>query len=773
MRQACRFLVPLATLLAGAVSVAQEPGDPALERQVDALLGRMTLAEKVGQLSQYPESKPGLERLVRAGAVGSVLGAHGAARVNTLQRLAVEETRLKVPLIFGVDVIHGFRTVFPVPLAAAASFDPELVERTERVAAREATAAGVKWTFAPMVDIARDPRWGRIVEGAGEDPYLGAALAAARVRGFQGAGLADPYSLLACPKHYVGYGAAEGGRDYDAAVISEQLLREVHLPPFRAAVAAGAATVMSAFNDLNGVPASANRHTLTEILRDEWRFGGFVVSDWGSVHELVAHGVAADDREAALRAITAGVDMDMASGAYAGALAGLVAAGDLPLDVVDEAVRRVLRVKLRAGLFASPYADPRRETSELLRPEHLALARTLAQESIVLLANRGGVLPLDPRSGTIAVVGPLAADQAAQLGSWVADGKAADTVTPLAGLLAASRGANVLFSPGVSAASLSPRPDPGALTAAPAPPSATGAAAQRAQDMPASIEDAVGAARRADVVVAFLGEPAHFSGEASSRPSLDLPGRQRELLEAVAATGKPVVLVLLAGRPLDLRWARDHVAAIVHAGYLGTQAGAALADVLFGEVAPSGRLPVSWPRSVGHLPVYYGRKSTGRPATEDRWHTGYQYDEMGPLFPFGYGLGYTTFAYGRPAVTPGSAGPGATVRVSAEIRNTGNRAGVEVVQLYVRDLVAPTSRPVRELKGFRRVHLEAGARTTVSFELAVADLAHWEPGRGWVAPAGRFDVWIAPDAEGGERGELTVEAAAAAPATAAAGGRLD
>jgi beta-glucosidase len=756
------LVLAIVIVLLAATASAQAPLlDAAGERRVEALLAQMTPAEKVGQLAQYPSDAPDLAGMTALGEVGAVLNVVGAGKVNALQRAAVERSRLHVPLLFGLDVIHGYRTIFPVPLASACSFDVELIERAERVAAREATAAGVRWTFAPMVDVARDPRWGRIVEGAGEDPFLGAAVAAARVRGFQGASLAARDSLVACPKHYVAYGAAEGGRDYDGAEISEQSLREVYLPPFAAAVRAGAGSLMAAFNDLGGVPASANRHTLTEILRGEWRFSGFVVSDWGSIHELVAHGIAADDAEASRRALAAGVDMDMATGAYAASLPRLVRSGAVPAAALDEAVRRVLRVKVAAGLLDAPYADPAREPAELLAPAHRAVARELARESVVLLKNDGGVLPVAATAKTIAVIGPLADAPGEQLGVWAAEGRAEDSVTPLAAIRARAAGARVLFSRGLTLASLTPASSAGAGKEAPAPNSATGIAGAAAESGPVSVEHAVGTARQADVALLFLGEPADFSGEASSRSTLDLPGAQEELLRAVAATGRPVVLVLSSGRPLDIRWASEHVGAIVQTWQLGTEAGPAIADVLFGDAAPSGRLPVSWPRSVGQVPVYYAHKSTGRPATDDRWHSGYQFESSEPLYPFGHGLTYTTFSYAKLRVTPGLVGPTGTARVAVDVRNSGARAATEVVQLYVHDRVAPCTRPVRELKGFARVALAPGERRTVEIELPAAELAFFDPAAGWTAPGGAFDVWVGHDSEAALHATLEVGAAPA------------
>jgi len=735
-------------LLAGctALAAAQALTQQQIEHRIDALLRQMTPQEKVGQLVQYNGDTPEAATQAKAGQVGSLLNVYGADRINELQR-AAEQSRLKIPLIFGYDVIHGYRTIFPVPLGGAASWDPQLIEQSERVAAKEATAAGVKWTFAPMVDIARDPRWGRIVEGAGEDPYLGSVVAAARVRGFQGNDMADPQSLVACAKHFVGYGAAEGGRDYNTADMSEQTLREIYLPPFHAAVKAGVGTLMSAFEDLNGVPTSGNPHTLTEILRKEWHFDGFVVSDYDSIHELVPHGFAADDEQAALEALTAGVEMDMADGVYAKWLPQLVKSGKLPMSVLDEAVRRVLRVKFRAGLFQHPYyTNAERERTEILTPQNREVARRLGAESLVLLKNQNDILPL-PRSGKkIAVIGPLADDQANQLGSWVGRGQAADVITPLQGIEAKVPQGTVLHARGVDISSLDKQEISGATGAAPAPVGATGAAATQHEAGPATIEGAVRVAQQADAVVLFLGEPGGMSGEASSRAFLNLPGQQEQLLESIEATGKPVVLVLESGRPLDIRWAAEHVPAIVQAWYPGTEAGNAIADVLFGDVDPSGRLPLSWPRSVGQIPVYYDHKNTGRPSSNDRWHTGYLDESKEPLFPFGYGLSYSTFRYSNLRVLTPQITPAGMLRVSAEVQNTGRQTATEVVQFYIHERVGPTSRPVRELKGFERITLRPGENRTVEFSKSAQVLGSYDPQMHFVVPSGTYDVWVAPNA---------------------------
>ena len=748
----------LATFMSAVIANAfsQQPVSGAIEPRVAALLQQMTIDEKVGQLVQYTSNSQDTLELVGQGKVGSLFNVLGATEVNAAQKLAVEKSRLKIPLLFGLDVIHGYRTIFPVPIAGAGSFDPELIEQSERIAAREASAPGIKWTFAPMVDISRDPRWGRMVEGAGEDPYLSSMVGAARVRGFQGKNLADPDSVLATTKHYVAYGAVEGGRDYNTVDISEELLREVYLPPFHAAVKAGSATIMSAFEDLNGVPATVNHHTLTDILRHEWGFQGFVVSDYGAVDELLLHGVARDEADAARLALTAGVEMDMADGVYAKQLGSLVQSGKVPMSVLDEAVRRVLRVKFQAGLFEHPYTDIKREGAEILTPESLRVARKLAQESIVLLKNQGNLLPLGGNTKTIAVIGPLAAAKADQLGSWAAQGRALDAVAPIEGIKAQALHSEVLYAKGVDLDYFGKPSDAGAPIAAPAPSTATGVQDVGVSTGPASIDDAVRAAQKADVVVLFLGELAGMTGEASSRASLELPGEQQQLLEAVVATGKPTVLVLESGRPLNIRWANDHVPAILQAWYPGVQSGNAIADILFGEVSPSARMPITWPRSVGQIPIYYNHRNTGRPTSPDRWHTGYLDESKDPLFPFGYGLTYTKFQYNNLRVETPTVALRGTVRVTADVQNVGQRAGTEVVQFYVHDRIAPTSRPIRELKGFSRITLAPGEHRAVEFSVDASELGSYDPNMNWVVPPGVYDVWVAPNASEGVQGEFHI-----------------
>jgi beta-glucosidase len=687
-----------------------------IEQRIDDLLSRMTLDEKVGQLVQVSGFNEDSAHQVREGRVGSLINVAGAAGTNAIQRIAVEESRLGIPLLFGLDVIHGYRTIFPIPLATAASWDPELVTAIERVAAREARATGVNWTFAPMVDIARDPRWGRISEGAGEDPYLGAVMAAARVRGFQGSDLTSHEHVLATLKHYVAYGAAIGGRDYNSVDMSERSLREIYLPPFRAGVDAGAGSIMSAFNLLNGVPTTANPFTLDSILRGEWGFGGLVVSDWESVGELMVHGYAADTAEAARYAISATLDMDMVSGVYASALAQLVRDGVVPEAVVDASVRRVLRAKFVLGLFDEPYVDPTREAAVLLRDDHVALARTAATQSMVLLKNDGGLLPLGDDLGSIAVIGPLADNRLDVRGAWHARGLPQDVVTVLEGIRArVAPRASVTHAAGATITG--PERD--------------------------GFADAIAIARAADVAIVVVGEREGETGEAASRTSLDLPGVQGALIEAVHETGTPVVVVLMSGRPLTIPWLAEHVPAILQAWHPGGQAGHAVADVLWGDVNPSGKLPVSFPRSVGQLPIYYARDNTGRPRDEaDKFTSKYLDAPNTPLFPFGHGLSYTTFEYADLSLSADTIAPQETISVSATVTNAGSTAGAEVVQLYIRDRVASVVQPIRRLRSFTKIHLEPGETRTVEFDVGPRDLGFYNRDMQWVVEPGTFSVWV-------------------------------
>ena len=718
---------------------------PAVEKRVVALLRRMTLEEKIGQLVQFssgnatgPEgARVDPATLIARGGMGSVLNLTGAKETNALQRVAMERSRLKIPLIFGLDVIHGHRTVFPIPLGLSATWNPDLVAQTARAAAVEASADGVRWTFSPMVDVARDARWGRIMEGAGEDAWLGSRVAEAYVRGYQTANLADPTALLACAKHFVAYGGAEAGRDYNSVDLSERTLRDVYLPPFHAAVRAGVGSFMSAFNTVNGVPASANRHTLTEILRGEWGFRGFVVSDWNSVGELIPHGVARDAAEAAEKALNAGVDMDMASADYAKTLAGLVRSGRVKTKTVDEAAARILRVKFAMGLFERPYADESRAARETLTPETRALARTAAEASFVLLKNEGDLLPLEP-SARVALIGPLADSADDMLGEWAVRGRKEDVVT-LRTAMAARLGDRLRYAKG------------------------TEIEGEGEAGFPAALD----AARESDVVVMALGESRFMSGESFSRTRLDLPGDQLKLLQAVVALGKPVVLVGFSGRPLALPWEAAHVPAMLAAWFPGVEAGPALDRVLFGDAAPSGRLTATWPRAVGQEPIYYDRLNTGRPAPTDapdqRFRSSYLDERLSPLFPFGHGLTYTRFAYAAPTILTKRvrardlASGRATIEVEATVANAGLRAGVETVQLYVNQTGTSVARPVRELKGFQRVALAPGESRRIRFTLTGEDLAFTGLAMRRGVEPGRLTVWVAPDAQGGEKASLEVE----------------
>lgn len=719
--------------------------DAEIEKKIDALLARMTLEEKLGQMSQASLGRPGLgeeiKQQIRAGRWGSFLNAGTIEDRLEAQRIAVKESRLGIPLMFGRDVIHGYRTVFPIPLGQAASWDPELVEQAARVAAREAAADGIHWTFAPMSDVTRDPRWGRIAESCGEDPYLASVLVAAMVRGFQGRDLSAPDSIAACAKHYVGYGAAEGGRDYNTTWIPEVLLREVYLPPFRAAVEAGVATIMSAFNEINGIPASGNVFTLRKILREEWSFDGFVVSDWNSIVEMIQHGYAADAAEAAYKALRAGVDMEMVSTSYYDHLKELVAAGKVPMEWIDGAVRNILRVKFRLGLFDHPYPDPSRRQL-MLSPEHLAVARRLAQESVVLLKNEGGILPLGRGIRKVAVIGPLADSPRDQLGTWSMDGRAEDVITPLKALRERLGDQRVVYAPGLKTSRDT---------------STAGFGAARE------------AAMQADVVLLFLGEEQILSGEAKSRAFLNLPGAQEELVDELAATGKPLVVTILAGRPLTFPKVAEKAQAVLYAWHPGVMGGPALADLLFGDAVPSGKLPVTFPRTVGQIPIYYAHKNTGRPPSprelgiplgtpvDPRGFTSKYLDvDFTPAYPFGYGLSYTSFAYTDLKVSPARIRLGEEVEVSAEVKNTGQMAGTEVVQLYVRDVVASRTRPVKELKGFRRIHLQPGESQRVSFRIHTRDLAFYNEEMKLVTEPGKFLVWVGPNSAEGLQGEFEV-----------------
>jgi len=740
--------------------------DPSIEKRVDALLKQMTLEEKVGQLAQYSSGaptgpstgNPDYPNMIARGEVGSLFNLDSVQAANQYQHLAVEKSRLHIPLLFGLDVIHGFRTTFPVPLALASTWDPAIVEQYARIAAQESSAAGVRWVFSPMVDITRDPRWGRMVEGAGEDPYLGSVMARAYVRGYQGKKLNDKESVAACVKHFVGYGAVEGGRDYNTAEISEHTLREIYLPPFHAAIGEGSVSLMSSFNTLNGLPATANPFTLKQILRKEWGFNGLTVSDWTSVGELVPHGIARDKAGAAQKAINAGVDMDMVSDSYHGNLAELVKQGKVSQARLDEAVRNVLRVKFALGLFENPFTDESREIHGALPADRVEAARLAAERSFVLLKNSavGGrpILPLGGKSQTIALVGPMGDNAQNILGPWGGHGRAEDAVTLRAALEKKVGAGKVRY--------------------------AKGGELQTASD--ADIQTAVETAQQTDVVILALGEEAaEQSGEAASRAHLDLPGRQEELLEKVAATGKPVVLLLFSGRPLPLPWAFEHVPAIVAAWFPGIQAGPALVRVLFGDVAPSGKLVFSWPRTMGQIPIYYNALNTGRPAdgydlthppknSLEKYVSRYIDEQNTPQFPFGFGLTYSSLEYSQTEVDSaklsaatlnsnlgrGASGNATETTASATVKNTGNRALDEVVQLYIRLIGTSMGEPVRKLVGFKRVALAPGESRRVSFPLGADAFSLWDTENNLRVEPSHVQVWISPDSSRGLPAELEI-----------------
>jgi beta-glucosidase len=733
-----------------------------IERKIDALIARMTLEEKLGQLQQLGgdvngHANPDLYELAKRGVLGSTLGVRGAHNTNDLQRAAVEGSRLHIPLIFGFDVIHGYRTVFPIPLGEAASFDPASAERSAYVAAAEARASGVHWTFAPMVDIARDARWGRIAEGSGEDTYLGSAFARARVRGFQGSDYSAQDRVVACAKHFVAYGAAEAGREYNTTDMSEQRLREVYLPPFKAAVDAGVGTLMSAFNDVNGVPSSGNPFTLTKILRGEWKFDGFVVSDYTSVQEMIAHGYAADGADAARLALTAGVDMEMVSRLYNQNGAELLRQHKITLAEVDEAVRRILRIKFRAGLFEHPYVDESREASVILSAENQRAAREVAARSLVLLKNDGETLPLSKSVRRIAVVGPLADDPRATIGPWSGDGQPQNTVTLLQGIKAkVSPQTRVLYAKGVTiegkgvTGNYDAPPPVASAAGGTNVASAEGTEAARLATTPTganSIAEAVKVARESDVVVVAVGETAEMSGEAASRSTLDLPGRQLELVQAIQQTGKPYVVVLMNGHPLSINWLAENSPAILETWFTGTQGGNAIADVLFGDVNPGGHLPVTFPRAAGQEPLYYNHPSTGRPPTNEKYTSKYLDVPVTPLFPFGYGLSYTTFKLSNIRLSDTRISPTGRVQVNVDVENTGRRAGDAVIQLYIRDVAASRVRPVKELKGFERVTLQPGELRIVSFNLTREELGFYNRDVQYAVEPGAFKVMVGTSSE--------------------------
>lgn len=714
---------------------AQRRGGANVEAKINALIAKMTLAEKLGQLQQldgdFPTGagRPEHFEMVRKGTLGSTLNVRGAKNVNELQRAALA-SRLKIPHLFAFDVIHGYRTIFPVPLGEAASFDTKAAELSAYIAAKEARAAGVAWTFAPMVDIARDPRWGRIVEGAGEDTYLGAEFAKARVRGFQGNDYSQFDRVLACAKHWVGYGAAQAGRDYSTTDISDFNLYNVYFPPFKAAKDAGVDTFMSSFNDLNGTPATANRWVMTDVLRKEWKFDGFVVSDYTAVMELMNHGIARDEADAAQLALNAGVDMEMVSRFYNAHGEQLLKDRKLTMATIDESVRRILRIKYRLGLFDKPYTDESLEAKTLLTPEHRRAAREIAAKSFVLLKNERNTLPLRKNIDELAVIGSLADSKEDMNGSWNGDAKTEDAVTLLEGVRnKLGNNAKIRYVKGCDA---------------------------KCEDT-SEFNKAIDAVKDSDFTILVVGESAAMSGEASSRSNIDLPGKQLDLVKAVHATGKPYAVVLMNGRPLTINWVSENSPAILETWFAGTEAGNAIADTLFGDVNPSGKLPVTFPRSVGQIPIFYNMMNTGRPYKEAEKYTSKYIDLPNtPLYPFGYGLSYTTFQLSNLRLSANQIAPAGSLTVSVDVQNTGSRDGTEVVQLYIRDLVGSMTRPVKELKGFERVALKAGEKRSVTFTLKPEHLGFYNAQKRFTVEPGDFKVWVSQSSDGGLEGNFTV-----------------
>ncbi len=760
MNHTIALLLTFATMISVACSPPKkQEAETEINRRVDSVLALMTLEEKVMQVSQtaawfdFKTKKTNIsdEHLSKAKmGLGSFLMVSEAAVARKLQEAAMQ-SRLKIPLIFGFDVIHGYRTTFPIPLAESCTWDTALAYQSARIAAIEASAAGINWTFAPMVDIARDARWGRITEGAGEDPYLGSLFAAARVRGFQGDDLSANNTIAACAKHFAAYGAAEGGRDYNTVDISERTLREIYLPPFKAAVDAGVQTVMTSFNEIAGVPSSINKFLLTDILRKEWKFNGFVVSDWESIDEVVVHGAAKNYEEAALKAITAGLDMDMEGESYPKFLTKLVQEKKVSEETLNQAVRNILRVKFKLGLFDNPfkYIDEAREKETMLKAEHRALAREIATKSIVLLKNENELLPLSKSLKTVAVVGALASSKRDMLGEWEMVGMPDDVVTPLEAITSTLKNASVLYAKGYELPS-------------PAWKKIKGEAKEPTEaELTALRNEAVAVAKRADVIIAVVGETADITAEAHSRADIGLPRGQEELLKELHKLGKPVVMVMTNGRPLAISWAAEHLPAIVCAWHLGVEAGNAIADVLFGDANPTGKLTATFPRSVGQIPIYYNHKNTGRPSRPetdtDRYKSKYVDLPDSPLYPFGYGLSYTTFEYSDLKLSKHEIGKNETLTISVTVKNTGKRQGVETAQLYLRQLVGTFTRPVRELKGFHKVELNPGEAKTITFNIGKAELATLDKNFKPIVESGAFEVYVGSDSRASLKETFTVK----------------
>jgi len=688
---------------------------------LDSLLSEMTTAEKVGQLTQIVGKDKVSKELIKEGKIGSYLiGIDGAIKANEIQKIAVEETRLGIPLVFANDVIHGYNTIFPIPLAEASSWNPDLIEKASSIAAIEAAAEGTHWTYAPMVDIARDPRWGRIMEGSGEDPYLGSILAKARVRGFQGTSIGNKNNIAACAKHFVGYGNAEAGKDYNTVDISERSLREIFLPPFKSAVDIGVETLMSGFNDLNGIPASANKFILKKILRNEWGFSGFVISDYNSIGEIIPHGIAEDKKEAAKKGFLAGVDVDMVGDTiigniYMDNLSDLASQGIISESLLDNSVRKVLDFKYRLGLFDNPYVDIKYYENNMPSKVYIdKIARKLAQESIVLLKNENNILPLSKDVGKIALIGPLADNKDDLLGNWACDGRAENVVSILEGIKNKISGkSELVYTKGCEVLEKSPN----------------------------NIRDAVELSKSSDAVILVVGEAKWESGEAASKTNLNISEIQMELIKEVSKTNKPIILVLLNGRPLTIPWIDKNIEAVIEAWYLGDQSGNAIADVIFGDYNPSGKLPVTFPRSVGQIPIYYNSKNTGRPPTEYKYTSKYLDEEVTPLYPFGYGLSYTEFEYSNLQLNIDTLSDG-NLEVTIDIQNTGSYDGDEIIQLYIRDIVASVTRPIKELKRFRKIRCLAGEKVNVKFQLNRNDFSLLDVELNKIVEPGNFDIMV-------------------------------
>lgn len=722
--------------------------DAKIEQRVEALLSQMTLEEKIGQMNQISSfgNVEEMYDLIKRGEVGSILNLTDVKSINAIQKVAVEESRLGIPILMSRDVIHGFKTIFPIPLGQAASFNPQLAYDGARVAAIEATASGIRWTFSPMVDIARDPRWGRIAEGYGEDPYLTSIMGAATVKGYQTDDLSNPTAMAACAKHFVGYGAAEGGRDYNSTHISERDLRNIYLPSFKASAEAGAATFMTSFNDNDGVPSTANKFVLKDVLRDEWGFDGFVVTDWESAKEMITHGFVANGHEAAVKSLNAGVDMEMVSYTFVKELPSALEKGEVKMSAIDDAVRNILRVKFRLGLFENPYTDESAADKAMYADEHLKAAKQAAVESAILLKN-DGVLPIKSSVKSVAVVGPMADAAYDQLGTWIFDGEKEHTVTPLTAIRdLVKNDVKVIYEPGLT---------------------------YSRDKNESGVKKAVAAAKSADVVIAFVGEEAILSGEAHCLADINLKGAQSQLISELAKTGKPVVTVVIAGRPLTIRKEVENSAALIYSFHPGTMGGPALADLLWGKAVPSAKTPVTFLKTVGQVPMYYAHNNCGRPVTGNEvlidniplqagqtslGCTSFYLDEgWTPLFPFGYGLSYTTFEYSNVKMQSDNLTKDDVIKVSFTLKNTGNVEGTEIAQLYVQDKFGSVTRPLKELKRFMRVNLRPGEEKQLEFELPVGELAFWNIDMQYVVEPGDFALWVAGDSQSGDKIDFVVK----------------